>query len=133
MITQTIDTVATARDRYLESNRKLNHLIDQIEIADSWDEAAITELNRQLEIAGNETQAAMQLWNQAVNTLCQISEEEEPTTATMAEWEVAARLIPPGYRLKNGFWHDRAGRCSEPPVALTKRQINILAGVIPIR
>ena len=130
---QTIDTVNAARDHYIECNRKLNHLIDQIEMADSWNNEAITELNRQIEIAGNETQAAMQTWNEAVNTLCQIPEEEEPATATMAEWEVAARLIPPGYRLKDGFWHDRAGRCSEPPVVLTKRQTNILAGVIPIR
>ncbi len=127
------DTVNAARDRYIECNRKLNHLIDQIEAADAWDKEAIAELNRQLETVGNETRAATQTWNEAVNALCQIPDEVEPATASLAEWEVAAKLIPPGFRLKNGFWHDRVGICTEPPVALTKRQVNILAGTIPIR
>ncbi len=54
--------------------------------------------------------------------------------ATMAEWEEAARLIPPGYRIKNGWFCDsHGGRCNLPPTKLSPRQIDILMGVIPVR
>jgi hypothetical protein len=54
--------------------------------------------------------------------------------ATMHEWEEAAGLIPPGYRIKNGWFCDsHGGRCNLPPTKLSPRQIDILMGVIPVR
>lgn len=54
--------------------------------------------------------------------------------ATMAEWEEAAGLIPPGYRLKNGWFYDsHGGRCNLPPTKLSPRQFDILTGVILVR
>ncbi len=54
--------------------------------------------------------------------------------ATMHEWEEAAKLIPPGYRIKNGWFCDsHGGRCNLPPTKLSPRQIDILIGVIPVR
>ena len=53
--------------------------------------------------------------------------------ATMAEWEEAAALIPPGYRIKNGWFYDsHGGRCNLPPTKLSPRQAGILTGVIPV-
>jgi hypothetical protein len=52
----------------------------------------------------------------------------------MAEWEEAAALIPPGYRIKNGWFYDsHGGRCNLPPTKLSPRQAAILTGVIPVR
>ena len=54
--------------------------------------------------------------------------------ATMAEWEEAAALIPPGFRIKNGWFYDSyGGRCNLPPTRLSPRQAGILTGVIPVR
>ena len=54
--------------------------------------------------------------------------------ATMAEWEEAAALMPPGYRIKNGWFYDsHEGRCNLPPTKLSPRQAAILTGVIPVR
>ena len=54
--------------------------------------------------------------------------------ATMDEWESAAALIPPGYRIKNGWFYDsHGGRCNLPPTKLSPRQAGILTGVIPVR
>ena len=54
--------------------------------------------------------------------------------ATMDEWEEAAALIPPGYRIKNGWFYDsHGGRCNLPPTKLSPRQAAILTGVIPVR
>ncbi len=54
--------------------------------------------------------------------------------ATVAEWEQAAKLIPPGYRLKNGWFCDsHGGRCNLPPTKLSPRQIDILTGALPVR
>jgi hypothetical protein len=54
--------------------------------------------------------------------------------ATMAEWEEAAGLIPPGYRIKNGWFCDsHGGRCNLPPTKLSPRQIDILMGALPVR
>ena len=56
------------------------------------------------------------------------------TFATMAEWEEAAALIPPGYRIKNGWFYDsHGGRCNLPPTKLSPRIAAILTGVIPVR
>ena len=56
------------------------------------------------------------------------------TFATMAEWEEAAALIPPGYRIKNGWFYDsHGGRCNLPHTKLSPRQAGILTGVIPVR
>jgi hypothetical protein len=55
-------------------------------------------------------------------------------TATMAEWEEAAKLVPAGYRLKNGWFYDsNGGRCNLPSTKLSQRQIDILTGLVPIR
>lgn len=64
--------IDSAREHYRECNRKLNHLIDQIEAADCWDVEAVASLNRQLETTGNETEAAMQVWNQAIDAIASI-------------------------------------------------------------
>ncbi len=54
--------------------------------------------------------------------------------ATMDEWEEAAALMPPGYRIKNGWFYDsHGGRCNLPPTKLSPRQAGILTGVIPVR
>jgi hypothetical protein len=54
--------------------------------------------------------------------------------ATMHEWEEAARLIPPGYRIKNGWFYDsHGGRCNLPSSKLSPRQIDILMGDLPVR
>lgn len=54
--------------------------------------------------------------------------------ATMAEWEEAARLIPPGYRIKNGWFCDsHGGRCNLPPTKLSPRQFDMLTGALPVR
>lgn len=54
--------------------------------------------------------------------------------ATMAEWEEAAKLMPPGYRIKKGWFCDsHGGRCNLPHTGLSPRQIDILMGVIPVR
>lgn len=53
--------------------------------------------------------------------------------ATMAEWEEAAKLIPPGYRIKNGWFCDsHGGRCNLSPTKLSPRQIDILTGALPV-
>lgn len=54
--------------------------------------------------------------------------------ATMAEWEEAAKLIPRGYRIKNGWFCDsHGGRCNLPPTKLSPRQFDILTGALPVR
>lgn len=54
--------------------------------------------------------------------------------ATIAEWEEAAGLIPPGYRIKNGrFYDSRGGRCNLPSTKLSLRQVDILTGALPVR
>lgn len=74
--------IVRARDCYRDCNSKLNHLINQIEAADAWDEEAIAGLNKQLEVAGNETRSAMQVWNEAVDSM--VIPATEPATATIA-------------------------------------------------
>ena len=123
--------IDAAREHYRDCNSKLNHLINYIEAADAWDGEALAKLNLDLEVAGNKTYSAMQAWNKAVDSMAVPA--TEPTTATMAEWEEAASLMPQGYRIKDGWFHDAAGgRSNKAPAVLTKRQIDILTGVIPI-
>ena len=56
------------------------------------------------------------------------------STATMAEWEEAARLMPKGYRTQDGWFHDSSGgRCNIPPANLTTRQVKIITGQIAVR
>lgn len=124
--------IDAARDRYRECNRKLNHLINQIQAADAWDAYAVANLNKQLEIAGNETQAAMQAWDLAIDADIPKTAEHSDT-ATMAEWLDAVRLMPQGYRIKDGWFHDSNGRCNTPSGQFTRRQIDILTGVISVR
>lgn len=61
-------------------------------------------------------------------------QQQAKAFATMAEWEEAAGLMPPGYRIKDGWFYDsHGGRCNLPPTKLSPRQIDILMGVIPVR
>lgn len=124
--------ISVALLHYRECNSKLNHLLSQIQAADAWDEKAIAKLNLDLKVAGNETCSAMQAWNEAVDSMAVPA--TFPATATMAEWEEAVKLMPQGYRIKDGWFHDAAGgRSNTPPVSLTQRQIDILTGALPIR
>lgn len=123
--------IVRARDRYRECNRKLNHLVNQIEAADAWEASAIAGLNKQLEVAFDETREAMQVWNEAVDSMAVPA--TEPAIGTMAEWKEAAALMPQGYRIKDGWFHDsQGGRCNIPSSKLTQRQVEILIGVIPV-
>lgn len=133
VLAQQQSRIDAARKHYQECNSKLSHLIDQIQAADAWDTGAMRGLSKQLEIAGNEIHSAMQVWDSAINTYADIP-ETEPATAIYQEWEEAVKLMPQGYRVKDGWFHDAAGgRCNKAPAALTQRQTDILTGMIPVR
>lgn len=131
VLAQQQSRIDAAREDYQDCNSKLNHLINQIEATDTWDGEALAKLNFDLEVVGKKTCSAMQAWNEAVDSMVVAS--TEPVIATMAEWEEAASLMPKGYRIKDGWFHDAAGgRSNKAPAVLTQRQIDILTGAIPI-
>ncbi len=125
--------IDTARDRYRECNRKFSHLVEQVLVVDAWDAYAMAQLNKELEKAAASRDEAMNGWDSAIAAYADIPEtDKQRDTATMAEWEEAVSLMPKGYRVKNGWFHDTKGRCNTPNTALTQRQIDILTGVISI-
>jgi hypothetical protein len=81
LLAQQQSRINTACEDYREWNRKLDHLINQIEIADAWDNDAIAKLNQELEIAENETEEAMRVWDAAIAALANIP-TKEPALAT---------------------------------------------------
>ncbi len=79
-----------------------------------------TELQQPVGFAGDTVSCQLQL--------------TQKSFATYAEWEEATKLIPPGYRLKNGWFYDSAGgRCNFPSRRLSQRQRDILTGKILVR
>ena len=94
----------------------------------------MAQLNKELEKAAASREEALNAWDSTIAALREIPETDEHSdTATMSEWEEAVSLMPQGYRIKDGWFHDTHGRCNTPNTALTQRQIDILIGAIPIR
>lgn len=120
--------IEVLRQQYRDCNDKIEQLTKEIRFCDGWQVERIKTLNAHLEQACKESKAILQAWDEAIATL-----ENDSSDATAAEWEEVATLIPSGYRIKDGWFCNRHGRSTKPPVLLTPRESSILTGTIPVK
>lgn len=126
--TNTSTCIEVLRKQYQECNHKIEQLTKEIRLCDGWQVEKIKTLNAHLEQACEESKAILQTWDEAIAAM-----ETNNNDATPAEWKEVATLIPSGYRIKNGWFCDRHGRSTKPPVLLTPRESSILTGTIPVK
>lgn len=67
--TQTQSRIQSAGDHYRECNSKIDHLIEQIQMADAWENVdSFRELNQKLEVAVADARLALTDWDTAIAT-----------------------------------------------------------------
>lgn len=67
--TQTQSHIQSAGDNYRECNRKIDHLIEMIQMSDAWDNVdSFRELNQKLEVAVADARLALVDWDTAIAT-----------------------------------------------------------------
>lgn len=121
------NSVEELRKQYQDCNRTIEQLTQEIRLCGGWEVDQIRTLNTQLEQACKESKTIMQVWNDAIDAM-----ETDNSPVTYTEWEATAKLIPSGYRIKDGWFCDSYGRSTKSPVLLTPRELSIIAGDTPI-